>query len=77
VVCASYILARFGGGEELKLLQNKHDRIEPPTKRQDAKYYGTILYIYKVTKKGKQINEQYTDKKNPIFETILKIYPND
>jgi hypothetical protein len=35
------------------------------------------IYIYKVTKKGKQINEQYTDKRNPIFETILKIYPND
>jgi hypothetical protein len=34
-------------------------------------------YIYRVTKKGKQFNEQYTDKQNLIFETILKIYPNN
>jgi hypothetical protein len=31
-------------------------------------------HIYKITKLGKQINEQYTEKYNPIFESILKIY---
>jgi hypothetical protein len=30
------------------------------------------FHIYKVTKEGKQLNEQYTEKYNPIFETILK-----
>jgi hypothetical protein len=32
-------------------------------------------HIYRATKTGKQLNEQYTEKYNAIFETILKIYP--
>jgi hypothetical protein len=34
------------------------------------------FHIYKVTKKGIQINEQHTIKHNPIFETLLT-YDND
>jgi hypothetical protein len=33
-------------------------------------------HIYKATKTGKQLNEQYTDKHNAIFESILEIYPS-
>jgi hypothetical protein len=34
-------------------------------------------YIYKITKKGNQLNEQFTEKPNFIFEAILKLYPED
>jgi hypothetical protein len=34
-------------------------------------------HIYKIPKKGNQLNEQFTEKQNPIFEAILKIYPDD
>jgi hypothetical protein len=34
------------------------------------------FHIYKVTKEGKQLNEQHTEKYNPIFETILR-YANN
>jgi hypothetical protein len=34
------------------------------------------FHIYKVTKSGKQINEQFTENQNPIFESLFKICSN-
>jgi hypothetical protein len=46
--------------------------------QQKGRKMNTIeqYHIYKITKKGKQLNEQFTKKHNPIFEAILKIYPD-
>jgi hypothetical protein len=46
--------------------------------QQKSKKLNTLeqFHIYKLTKSGKQLNEQYTDNHNPIFESLLKIYPN-
>jgi hypothetical protein len=33
------------------------------------------FHNYEATKTGKQLNEQYTEKHNTIFETVLKIHP--
>jgi hypothetical protein len=30
------------------------------------------FHIYKITKEGKQLNEQHTEKQNPIFEILLR-----
>jgi hypothetical protein len=32
-------------------------------------------HIYSLTKTEQPLNEQYTDTQNPIFESILKVYP--
>jgi hypothetical protein len=47
--------------------------------QQKGRKMNTIeqYHIYKITKKGNQLNEQFTEKQNPIFEAILKIYPDD
>jgi hypothetical protein len=46
--------------------------------QQKSKKHNTLeqFHIYKVTKSGNQINEQFADNQNPIFESLLKIYQN-
>jgi hypothetical protein len=45
--------------------------------QQKSKQLNTLeqYHIYELTKSGKPLNEQYTDNHNPIFESVLKIYP--
>jgi hypothetical protein len=45
--------------------------------QQKSRKLNTIeqYHIHEATNTRKQLNEQYTEKHNTIFETILKVYP--
>jgi hypothetical protein len=46
--------------------------------QQKGRMMNTIeqYHIYRITKTGNQLNEQFTEKQNPIFEAVLRIYPD-
>jgi hypothetical protein len=45
--------------------------------QQKSKKLNTLeeYHVYKLTKLEEPLNEQYTGNHNPIFESVLKIYP--
>jgi hypothetical protein len=46
--------------------------------QQKGRMMNTIeqYHIYRITKTGNQLNEQFTEKQNPIFEAVLRLYPD-